>query len=131
MDTLTKEQILKQDDLKTELVQVPEWGGAVWVRTLTGTERDLFEADTIIKRDNDVCLNYDNFRAKLCVRTIVDTDGKRLFEDKDAIVLGNKSAAALDRVFEVAQRLNGLRAQDIDELVKNSGSVPSADSTSD
>jgi len=42
--TLNKEQILRADDLKTEEVDVPEWGGSVRVRVLTGTERDAFES---------------------------------------------------------------------------------------
>ena len=131
MDTLTKEQILKQDDLKREQVDVPEWGGSVWVRTLTGTERDQFEGSVIERRGKDTAFNYRNLRAKLAVLTIVDEKGTRLFTDDDVAALGLKSSAALDRVFEIAQRLNGLSRQDVDELAKNSGSVPSEDSTSD
>ncbi len=44
MGLLTKDDILGADDLATEDVEVPEWGGCVRVRALTGTERDAFEA---------------------------------------------------------------------------------------
>jgi hypothetical protein len=37
----------------------------------------------------------------------------------------------LDRVFAIAQKLNGLSGADVDELTKNSSGVPSAVSTSD
>jgi hypothetical protein len=40
---LTKEQILSADDIKTETVLVPEWGGDVIVRGLSGVERDAYE----------------------------------------------------------------------------------------
>ena len=40
---LSKEQILQADDLKTETVEVPEWGGDVLLRELRGRERDAFE----------------------------------------------------------------------------------------
>ena len=46
---LTREQILQSDDLPCETVPVPEWGGEVQVRTMTGTDRDAFEASLIGK----------------------------------------------------------------------------------
>ena len=67
---LTKESILKADDLPKELVEVPEWHGQVWVSTLTKA-------------------------------------------------LGDKSAAALDRCFAVAQRLNGFSSDDVEDLAGN------------
>jgi hypothetical protein len=62
--------------------------------------------------------NLDNVRARFAVLTICDADGVRLFTDSDAKQLGEKSAAALDRVFAVAQRLNGFSSSDVDELGK-------------
>ena len=40
---LSKADILRADDIKTIEVAVPEWGGSVLLRGLTGRERDLFE----------------------------------------------------------------------------------------
>ena len=113
---LNREAILKTDDLPRELVKVPEWGGEVYVRTLTGTERDAFEQSMVAKKNKP---NLANVRARFAVLTICDADGKRLFTDADAEVLGSKSASALDRVFEVAQRLNGFSDADSQELAKN------------
>jgi hypothetical protein len=39
----------------------------------------------------------------------------------DINTLGQKSAAALDRVYEVAARLSKISKEDVDELAKNSG----------
>jgi hypothetical protein len=44
--------------------------------------------------------------------------------------LGKKSAAALNRVFEVAQRLSGITDDDVEELAKNSVGGPSDGSIS-
>ena len=44
MTILTRDQILQANDLVTETVEVPEWGGSVFVKSLTGVERDQFEA---------------------------------------------------------------------------------------
>ncbi len=35
MNILSKEAILSADDLPREIVSVPEWGGQVYVRTMT------------------------------------------------------------------------------------------------
>ena len=66
-------------------------------------------------------MDLRNMRAKLVALTVVDDKGKRLFRgDADVNALGRKSAAALQRVFEVAQRLSGLSDEDMEELAKNS-----------
>lgn len=125
---LTRDAILHAEDLPRELVEVPEWGGSVYVRALTGAERDAFEASVVEQRGKSAKMNLRNIRAKLVALTVVGEDGKRLFSDADANLLGEKSAAALDRVFTVAQRLSGLRDEDVEDLAKNSNDL-SADST--
>jgi hypothetical protein len=118
---LNKQEILAIDDLKYEDVQVPEWGGAwVRVRTLQANERDRFEASTVQRNGRQITTNLDNIRARLCLLCMVDENGERLFQEEDTFPLGGKSAAALDRIFTVAQRLNGLRDEDVQELAKNS-----------
>ena len=109
---LTKEQILAADDLPKEEVQVPEWGGSVYVRTLGGFERDLLEAEYSAHK-------HKNLRAKLAALTICDEQGNSLFSITEVEQLGRKSAKALDRIFTVASRLNGLSAQDVEDLEKN------------
>jgi hypothetical protein len=131
MGYLTRDQILKVDDIQFEDVQVPEWGGAVRVRGLTGAQRDELEASVVEQRGRKTRVNLQNLRAKLVAMAAVDEQGKRVFSDGDVAALGQKSAAALQRVFDAAQRLSGLSDQDIEELTKNSASGQSAASTSD
>jgi hypothetical protein len=121
---LTKAEILAKDDLKTEDLFVPEWDAWVKVRTLNASERDWFEASTVQRNGKKVTTNLQNIRARLCLLCLVGEDGKRLFEQEDEFPLGGKSASALDRIFTVAQRLNGLRDEDVDELAKNSNGDP-------
>ncbi len=119
MKILGRNEILESDDLGTEEVEVPEWGGIVIVRALAGVERDAYESEIFTASPIPGAapeFNLQNLRAKLASRTMVDPDGKRLFSDADVISLGLKSAAALDRVFSVAQRLSRLTNQDIKEL---------------
>ena len=130
MSLLSKTAILAAQDLQTEDVEVPEWGGAVRVRSFTGCERDAFEASMVRGDGRDRRVDLTNMRARLVGLTVIDESGQRLFTDEEADLLGAKSGAALDRVFAVAQKLNGLSGADVDELSKNSSGVPSAVSTS-
>ena len=110
---LSKDAILSVADLVTEEVEVPEWGGSVLVRGLTGRERDDFEASMMIQRGGQVVADVRNTRAKLVAKCAVDDDGRRLFTDEDAAALGEKSGAALARVFDVVARLSGLSEDDV------------------
>jgi hypothetical protein len=114
---LTKEQILDAQDLAKELVNVPEWGGDVYVYTMTGEERDAWEVSIM---DGKGKTSFLNIRAKLCARAIRDENGHRLFTDKEIDMLGRKSGQALDRIFDVAKKLNGIGKEEIKELEKNS-----------
>lgn len=130
MTFLTREQILQANDLETRSLDVPEWGGAVRVRALTGVERDALEASAIQGKGKNRDVNLTNFRAKLCARAIVDEQGKRIFEDADIAALGRKSSGALSKVYNLAAELSGISDADVDELTKNSESGQSGDSGS-
>lgn len=116
---LSKAAILAAQDLSTEVVEVPEWGGSVMVRAMTGRQRDVFESVIYKVKGKDVQLNIANVRAELVSRTVVDEGGTLLFSPEDVAALGDKSAAALDRIYAVAQRLSGITKSDIAELTEN------------
>lgn len=132
MALLSKNDILQADDRKTVEVHVPEWGGSVLVRTLSGRERDEFEASTMQTRGGKREENFSNFRARFVALCVVDEQGNRLFASKAEVsMLGNKSVAALQRVFNAAQELNGMSDDDVEELTDSFEQVPDEDSTSD
>lgn len=116
---LSRDAILKADDLVTEAVDVPEWGGKVNVRGLSGTQRDNWEASLVERRGRKMVQNTYNIRAKLVVQCVVDDKGKRLFTDGDAEELGKKSAAPIDRIFAVASKLSGVNDDDVEEMVQD------------
>jgi len=76
---LSKDDILHAEDLRTEEVDVPEWGGTVLVRGLTGRERDEFEGSVLEQRGQKTVTNTANVRAKLAVKCVVDDTGQRVF----------------------------------------------------
>jgi hypothetical protein len=119
MAMLTKDAILASEDLPKELVAVPEWGGEVYVRCLTGSERDDWESSVMEMQGSKAKPNLQNLRAKLVARTVCDEEGNRMFGDSDVVALGAKSAAALDRLYTVAARLSKISKSDEDELLGN------------
>jgi hypothetical protein len=132
MAILDKTAIMEARDLELVEVDVPEWGGSVYLRPLTAKDRDYFEAEILAleqkkksKKDGPV---YDIFKARLVARALVDENGKRLFTDKEFGELSSKSAAALNRLFEECLRINQVTQQDVEELTKNSDSGHTGDS---
>jgi hypothetical protein len=128
---MDRDAILKADDLVSEVVDVPEWGGKVRVRSLTGQERDAYEQSITRRRGTSIELNLVNARAKLIALTVVDDAGARVFADDDVVELGKKNATALNRVFEVAQRLSGLTEDDVKDLTATLGDGPADGPSSD
>ena len=119
---LSKDDILKAQDNAAEEVDVPEWGGSVLVRGMTGRERDAFEVSLLQPgRGGRRAPDPVNLRAKVVVRCVVDDDGSRLFTDGDATELGEHSGAAIDRVYAVAARLSGLSGDDQEEMARDFG----------
>lgn len=119
MALLSRDDILNADDRKLEEVQVPEWGGSVMIRTLSGKERDEYESGTLSVKNGKQVENFENFRARLVALCLVDEKGKRLFTARDIVTLGNKSAAALQRVYNKCQELNAVSDEDVESLVED------------
>lgn len=120
-----RDEILARDDLKREEVDTaPEWGHKVWVRVMTGSERDAYDQWCLDNRGADKKQNMVGIRAKLAVLTTVDESGARVFRDGDEKELGGKNSAALDKIFSKALRINGITKDDVEELTKNSDAPP-------
>jgi hypothetical protein len=128
---LSRDDVLKADDRVTEEVDCPEWGGSVLVRGMTGRERDAFELSLRDQRSGQrIPGRMNNIRSQIIVRCVVDDDGERLFTDADVTALGEKSGAAIDRVYDVAARLSGMSEEDEKEMAANFGPEPGGDSSS-
>lgn len=107
---LDRDAILSAHDVSVEAVDVPEWGGSVYVKTFSGRDRDAFELSF-----GD---GAQDARARLAVATVCNAQGELLFTPADVGALTQKSGAALDRVFEVAMRINRLSNDEVDALKK-------------
>lgn len=119
MAMLTKELILAADDRKFEDVDVPEWGGTIRISEMSSKDRDDFDAGTIRIIGKKVEPVYDSRRAKLLSFCIVDDEGKRMFSSGDVEALALKSGNVITRLCDVAERLNGMTREAVEDQVKN------------
>lgn len=132
---ISREEILRADDIKQEWVEVPEWStdgkrAAVLVRGLDGVHRDAYDKSNRTPADNK--LIWINMRARLVQRCVIDpVDGNFQFQEADVVALGQKSGAALNRVWSVAARLSGMTDDEKEKIAENLDQTGSGDSVSD
>lgn len=119
---LSKDAIISVNDAVFEDVHVPEWGGWVRVKGLTARERSVLENEhTETVSNGNVVRNKvsPSYRAALCAMCIVNENGNPLFGQADIVSLGSKNGRALERVFDVARKLSGIGADNVEEAAKN------------
>lgn len=126
MAFLTREQVLSAQDCgKFDSVSVPEWGGELRLRVITGAERYRFDEYRAAKFQGGNDPGPMAFLVALCA---CDEAGKPLFRPDDIKSLGEKSDAALRRAFDAACKLNGIGLQAVEDAEKNSQSSQSLNS---
>jgi|SRR5215471_21093530 len=132
--TLTRDQLLeaaKHARIERDKLYVPELGGDIWVRGMSGIERDKFEEGLRIRRGKRAGqTDLRNFRAQLAVRVIVDESGARLLNDLDADIFGRLPAGVLDRIIARCTELSGKAQDEVDELGNDFASVEAGDGSS-
>jgi hypothetical protein len=123
LKALTIADILEIEDRQTKMVECPEWGGVVYVRTMSANERDAFELK-FANRDNQV-----GMRAGLVAAAMCDCDGNKIkITDAEVKALGSKASGPLDRLFNAIMELNKMNADDLEEAEKNSEPTTDDDS---
>jgi len=115
MAILSKDQIMGVQDVRTKEVAVPEWGGSVLIRTLSAGDKGRLE-QKMTRAD----LDYSTVMAEYASLIVCDEEGKRIFSAKDIAALSEKSASALQKIFDAGQELNSLSRQDIEAIAGNS-----------
>lgn len=132
MEFLTKEAIQKLSVApRMERVDLPEWDGFIYVREMSAKARDAFENSTVtLDANGNLEKDLTNYRAKFVVLTACDETGKLVFSMDDARWLGERQVRTVQKIFDAAQKLNGVSETAAEELEKNS-EAPAAVSSSD
>jgi len=106
---LSKQMILEAQDIKTTEVEVAEWGGSVFIRVISGADRDVFEQAFADKKT-------ESFRTRFLVLTLCDANGERLFTNEDVVALNKKSSRVLNRLFDEAWEFNAFTPAAVEAL---------------
>ncbi len=106
--TLTREQILaSRHDRKPVRLEVPEWGGDVYVRVMSAADQ--------------AALSEDVPRAEIPVRVIihclVDEMGEPILSDEDVDELSKTEFPIIMRVFAFVAKLNGLSSKELEDAM--------------
>ncbi|MDB4948896.1 MAG: 66, gp66 [Gemmatimonadetes bacterium] len=128
MSSNLRSRILEAVDIRRETVEIPEWGTAVEVRGLTGTQRAK-----LMKTGFDAkgAADFEKLYPELIISSTFDpATGEAVFSEADRDALNGKSGAALERIAQAAMRLSGLTPDAAEQAEKNSEPTPSAASTS-
>lgn len=109
MALLTKELIVATNDAVDDIVSVPEWGGDVRVRSLSGAER------TELRLKGEGAPSWD---AMVCALGIIDEKGVNLFTVTETITLAKKHPLVLERIAQRILELSTLTAEARAEAAK-------------
>jgi hypothetical protein len=122
---LDRSLLLKKEELQIVPVDLGK-DEFVYVRQMTGRERDTFEQSLIkeVKDNEGNSISYErslqDFRAKLAVCTLCDEKGNSLLEPGDYTQLSMAmSAARLEKIVNEAQKINKISEEDKEALTKN------------
>lgn len=93
---LTEADIIAIDDIETEVVEVPEWGGSVKLRGLSLDEVMAARAGGTADA------------ASMSVKLLAASFAEPALSEAAVASLGKKSAAVVTRLLQVATRLSGM-----------------------
>lgn len=102
------------------IYQVKAFGGLVYFKPFTPTERDAFEAKLVVGKGRKAKVSTINIRAKMFVSRVVDQKGRRLFRDEDYALVGGLPGPEVEKVFQAMQEVMSISDEDIEELAGNS-----------
>lgn len=116
-----RDRILSSDDTHKKLVEIPEWGVTVEVRSMSGSARaSLMQVAVESGGAVDMMKVYPD----LIIQTTFDPEtGEQVFtpEDRDAIM--DKNGSILDRLAEVATSISGFTEKAVDAAGKDSSTT--------
>lgn len=122
-----RNKILQAEDIESEMVEVPQWGVTVEVRSMDARSRISMTQDV----SEDGSVSMERLYPDMVIQTAHDPEtGERIFGADDRDLLLSKSSAALDILATAAMRVSGMSPTSVDEAGKDSSSAVSEGSPS-
>lgn len=128
---LTRDEILNAQDIQTQNVECPEWGGTVCIKMLTAGEADTWRKSMLKKTETrgsggkmvtDYIFDSEaatNNEILLITLAVVDDKGAALFTAADVEKLLRKSIAPLKRLARAITEQSKLTAEAVEDAIKN------------
>lgn len=131
--SLSREDIsaaLDAAEIKTKPVPVPELGGSVVVREMSGTLRNQFETVVAQIQSGADSKLLDKLTLRLVQECTLDDEGARLFDDRTIRHAFTKKPTAVFRLRDEIVSLSAFSEEDLEGMAENFDDDPSGDSTS-
>lgn len=113
MNYLSVEDIRNADDIKTEDVEIPEWGGKVAVKGMSGRLRSNLEQKIAANAPSG------DIKMLIVLECTVNEDGSRMFTNSDRKWLVEKAAGPIESIFEAVCKLSGVAEGAVEEAEGN------------
>lgn len=111
--TSIRETIFAANDIKSEKVEVPEWGVSVEVRSMTALDRTRLQGNAT---DGSGKVNMTAFMSEAVIASVFDPEtGLPVFEQKDRDALLTKNGAVVERLAQKALNMSGMEAESVDK----------------
>ncbi|NOZ27960.1 MAG: hypothetical protein GXP39_07910 [Chloroflexi bacterium] len=108
---LSVEQVLEAPDLEERVIEVPEWGGAVRIRSFSKATQQELRKKATVKGEID----GDRLEMLMFIHGVVDP----AFTEEHYELLRKKSAGAIDRVLRAILELSGLTREAVEEAKRS------------
>ncbi|MDD5006654.1 MAG: hypothetical protein PHS33_09175 [Candidatus Omnitrophica bacterium] len=121
---LSRDEIINIKDCKITAVEIPEWGGTVYLHKWNGKDRSLFLRESIRKNDDGAGVNWDTLfdnQVLVVALSLSDENGAKLFSTspEDLEILSLKDGNVIQMLYEKSLILNGLAQKSLEEAAKN------------
>lgn len=122
-----REKIRSANDIERALVDVPEWGVTIEVRSMSVRQRAAFVAASQDQTEASAD-RIEKVYGQILVQCCLDPDnGAQIFEDDDLTwLMTEKSGAVIDRLVVSCLEASGLKEKAADEAGKSSSGSPTA-----
>lgn len=111
MKVLNKEDILSANDVELELLEVEEWGGAVYIGAMSVEERLMFDDTHCDENGKFRNLKDPNLVYDMLELTLKNEDGTKMFGRDDIKQLKSKNAKVVHKIFYKALNANYVSAE--------------------
>lgn len=115
----------------TKDIPIPELGGRVRVREMSGSLRNALEAAMVNVRNVGDSKQLDKTLAQIITSCVVDDTGHPILRETDARRIVSHNPRAAFRLREAIFDISALDQDDLEELAEGFGDDQSSDSTTD